>query len=82
VNIAARLESIAHAGEVLISEAAFQQVKGTEGLRFSDLASRPSRTSPAGPRLPGGGRCPRPAGSVDVRYLLSRPAVAVLPSPT
>jgi class 3 adenylate cyclase len=80
VNIAARLESIAHPGEVLISDAVFQQVAGTEDLSFVDLGEQDLKNIPDPVRVyrVSLGQNSRSV-HVDVRYLLSKPAVAVLP---
>src|SRR5258706_110227 len=46
VNIAARLERIAEPGGVCLSSSAYEQVRRKVTVEFTDLASRPSRTSP------------------------------------
>ena len=80
INIAARLESIAQPGDVLISQAAYEQVKSTEGLSFLDLGEQRLKNilEPVRVYRVTVGHAPI-SSSVDTRYLLSKPAVAVLP---
>lgn len=82
VNLAARLESVAGVGEVVVSEAAVRVTEGT-GLRFQDLGLkqlknfvRPVRAYRA---LPDGAGIVEHAPTGPVPGFGGRPAIAVLP---
>jgi adenylate cyclase len=81
VNIAARLEALADAGSVFISQAVFSHVKGKTNLDFHDLGERSLKNMAERVRVY---RLSGPAtlstGTVTAKGdLPSRPSIAVLP---
>jgi adenylate cyclase len=81
VNIAARLEALADAGSVFISQMVFSHVKGKTNLDFEDLGER-SLKNMVEPvrvyRLSGPATLPTGAATAKVD-LPSKPSIAVLP---
>jgi len=82
VNIAARLEGIAEAGSICISEDAFRQVHGKVEAEFVDLGeqtlkniSRPLRVYRVGSSLEGN----QPTIPAAALPLPDKPSIAVLP---
>jgi adenylate cyclase len=78
INIASRIEGLAKAGEVLVSDAVFQQIKGVYGFSFASLGEQALKNIPELVlvyRVSEG----EAEEAVDIRFLLSKPAVAVLP---
>ena len=64
VNIAARLEGIAEAGGVCMSDDAYRQIRGKVEIACDDMGRRPSRTLPS--------RCARGGFSLVVKALRRR----------
>ena len=82
VNIAARLEGIAEAGSICISEDAFRQVRGKVEAEFVDLGeqtlkniTRPLRVYRVGSSLEGN----QPTSPAAALPLPDKPSIAVLP---
>src|ERR1700681_3270119 len=89
VNIAARLEGIAEPGGVCISDDAYRQIRGKVDIAFEDMGSQTlkniaepmrvwrMRISSQAARV--SRQSSAPVGPDQLRRLLSRPSIAVLP---
>lgn len=83
VNIAARLESLADAGGILISEPAYWQLKGKVEAEFDDLGYERLKNIPDPVRVyrlrPAGSPGTTPERPEDEATAIGRPSIAVLP---